>query len=151
MDGSILLKTRNYHKKRIFTDDAIVIIYYQMYMDGKVNWCPLYDISDLFNRLSENKLHPVIGKQYGHLNSSDCTLIRYQIFITDIIGYIGHDFQCCWLDWYCREPKLWNLRTEIPLIINSSQLAKTKKYIFLTCPWWFLTGRSSWSISLNDA
>ena len=47
-----------------------------MYIDGKVNLGPMYDINVLFNRSSENNLHPVLVGQYGHLNSSGCTFIR---------------------------------------------------------------------------
>ena len=41
-----------------------------MYMNGKVNQGPLYDINVRCNRSLETKLHPVIVRQWGHLKGT---------------------------------------------------------------------------------
>ena len=41
---------------------------HQMCMNGKVNQGPLYDINVWCNRSFKTKLHPIIVRQYSHLN-----------------------------------------------------------------------------------
>ena len=52
-----------------------------MHMNGKVNQGPVYDINVLFNRLSEKKLHPIIVRQCGHLNTYPGVVKENHIFL----------------------------------------------------------------------
>ena len=73
-------------KKKDLPKNLMMLSNVHEWKSKKVNQGLLYDINVLFNRSSETKLHPILVRQYGHLNCSNTWLICWQtLFLLGVL------------------------------------------------------------------
>ena len=112
---------------------------HQMCINGKENQGPLFDINVWCNRSLKTKLHPMIVRQYGHLNmllpsSNEIQSVQRILFekVTHTeSNYCQECFECHW-----QLVIIWQSRCWTGLYVYTGRYINRQLEMSFPCVWW---------------